>query len=45
MGVMLEEETIQRVLGEADRELRAHVDESGGAVFQISAHVLGGSRS
>lgn len=45
MGVMIEEETIQRVLGEADRELRAYVDESGRAVFQISAHVLSGSRS
>ncbi|MEK6802169.1 MAG: methyltransferase domain-containing protein [Nitrospirota bacterium] len=45
MGVMLEEETIQRVLGEADRELRAYVDGSGRTVFQISAHVLSGSRS
>jgi len=45
MGVMLEEETIQRVLREADRELRAHEDGSGRAVFQISAHVLSGSRS
>jgi SAM-dependent methyltransferase len=45
MGVMLEEETIQRVLGDADRELRTYADGSGRAVFQISAHVLSGSRS
>lgn len=45
MGVMLEEETIQTVLGEVDRELRAYVDGSGRAVFEISAHVLNGSRS
>jgi SAM-dependent methyltransferase len=45
MGVMLEEETIQRVLEEADRELRAYVDGSGRAVFPISAHLLNGSRS
>lgn len=44
MGVMLEEETIQRVLGEADRDLRAYMDGGGRAVFQISAHVLSGSR-
>lgn len=45
MGVVLQEETIQRVLAGADRELRAHVDGDGRAVFQISAHVLSGSRS
>lgn len=44
MGVMLEEETIQRVLEEADRELRAYVDGSGRAEFQMSAHVLSGHR-
>lgn len=45
MGVLLEEETIQRVLGEAERELRAHVDGNGRAVFEISAHVLSGTKS
>jgi SAM-dependent methyltransferase len=45
MGVMLEEKTIQRVLGEADRELRSYSDGSGRAVFEISAHVLSGTRS
>lgn len=45
MGVLLEEETIQRVLGEADRALRAYVDGNGRAVFQISAHVLSGTKS
>jgi SAM-dependent methyltransferase len=44
MGVLLEEETIQRVLGEADQVLRAYVDGKGGAVFQISAHVLSGTK-
>lgn len=45
MGVMLDEETIQRVLGEADRALRSYADENGRAVFQISAHVLSGTKS
>jgi len=45
MGVMLEEETIQRVLEEADRALHVHADANGRAVFKISAHVLSGTRS
>lgn len=45
MGVILDEETIQSVLENADGELSGFVDESGRAVFQISAHVLSGSRS
>lgn len=44
MGVVLQEETIQRVLAEADRALCRHVDAKGQAVFQISAHVLLGAR-
>ena len=45
MGVMLEEETIQRVLEEADRALHVYADANGRAVFKISAHVLSGTRS
>lgn len=45
MGVVLEEETIQRVLGAAERALRAYADGNGQAVFHISAHVLSGTRS
>jgi SAM-dependent methyltransferase len=45
MGVLLEEQTIQRVLGEADRALRAYADGNGRAVFHISAHVLSGTKS
>lgn len=44
MGVMLPEDTIQRTLEEADRELRAYTDSDGRAVFRISAHVLSGAR-
>jgi SAM-dependent methyltransferase len=44
MGVMLEEECIQRILDEADQAMRSYVDENGRAVFQISAHVLSGTR-
>lgn len=42
MGVMLEEQVIQRVLDEADRALRGFADAQGRAVFQVSAHVLSG---
>jgi hypothetical protein len=45
MGVMLDDKTIRRTLAEAERELHAHVDASGRAVFQVSAHVLSGTKS
>ncbi|MDT8448841.1 MAG: class I SAM-dependent methyltransferase [Wenzhouxiangellaceae bacterium] len=45
LGVELDEGTIQRVLGAADRDLHAYVDEGGEAVFEVSAHVLSGMRN
>ncbi|MBR9911515.1 MAG: class I SAM-dependent methyltransferase [Gammaproteobacteria bacterium] len=45
MDVVLQEETIQRVLAEADRDLGAYADGSGRAVFSVSAHVLSGTKS
>lgn len=44
VGVLLDEETIQRVLEAADRALLAHLDEHGRAEFRISAHVLSAVR-
>ncbi|MEZ4652241.1 MAG: methyltransferase domain-containing protein [Candidatus Eisenbacteria bacterium] len=45
LGVVLEEELIQSILAEAERDLHQYVDADGSAVFQISAHILSGARS
>jgi SAM-dependent methyltransferase len=44
MGVFLDENTIERVLAEAEIALRAYANSRGELAFQISAHVLSGSR-
>ncbi|MCA9730311.1 MAG: methyltransferase domain-containing protein, partial [Candidatus Eisenbacteria bacterium] len=45
LGVVLDEELIQHILAEAERELHQYVDGNGNAVFPISAHILSGARS
>ena len=45
VGVALDEDTIQRVLGEAAIALGAYADSRGELAFEISAHVLSGARS
>jgi SAM-dependent methyltransferase len=44
MGVFLEEAKIQQILAEAEEALRPHADEQGHAVFQISAHIIRGTK-
>ena len=44
MGVLLEESKIQHILAEAEETLRPYTNEQGCAVFDISAHVLRGTR-
>jgi SAM-dependent methyltransferase len=45
VGVVLDENTIQRVLAEAEIALRNYAGTRGELVFEISAHVLSGARS
>lgn len=45
VGVVLDEDTIQRALAEAESALRAYASRDGEFAFEISAHVLSGSRS
>ena len=45
VGVVLDEDTIRRVLAEAEIALRAYADTRGQLAFEISAHVLSGARS
>lgn len=42
MGVTLAEEQIRRILEQAEDALGPYVNEQGGAVFDLSAHIVGG---
>lgn len=45
MGVKLDEQLIQTILEEAEKTLQPYVNDQGQAVFQVSAHILSGSKS
>jgi SAM-dependent methyltransferase len=45
VGVVLDEDTIQRVLAEAELALRAYANSRGEVAFEVSAHVLSGTRT
>jgi SAM-dependent methyltransferase len=45
LGVVLTEDQISRILQEADHELRDYVTATGGAAFEIAAHLVTGTRS
>ena len=45
MGVVLTEEQIGRLLGEAERALGAYVTGAGTVVFEIAAHLVGDTKS
>jgi len=44
MGVMLPEEQIERILGEAERDLSPYVSEQVPAMFDLSAHIVTGAK-
>lgn len=44
MGVLLEESKIQHILEEAEELLGVHTNERGQAVFDISAHIISGTK-
>lgn len=44
MGVMLPEEQIKRILGEAERDLSPYVSEQVPAMFDLSAHIVTGAK-
>lgn len=44
MGVLLDESKIQQILEEAEETLRSHTNEQGHAVFEISAHIISGTK-
>lgn len=45
MGVLLEEETIQHVLNEAEQVLKGYVSENGKVLFNAPAHIISGNAS
>jgi SAM-dependent methyltransferase len=45
MDIHLQEEEIQRILAEAEGALSEHVNTQGEAVFQVSAHILSGTKA
>lgn len=45
VGVVLDEDTIQRILAEAEVALSAYASRGGELAFEISAHVLSGGRT
>jgi len=45
VGVFLDEEKIQQVLGDAEQVLRRYANRDGHAVFDVSAHIISGVKS
>jgi hypothetical protein len=44
MGVILAEEQIQQILGEAEKALSVYVNEEGQAMFDSPAHIVTGTK-